>query len=215
MTGKDFGGVFMQVVYADFGTVDSTTNKPPVKRKNEEVRAREYLTKDEVNAMLEAAKSTGRYPLRDGLLILLGYRHGLRVAELVGMTWQQIDLKTGLMHVKRKKNGTPSTHPLSATELKELKKLQKQSSSPFVFDGERGPLSQRGAFKIIARAGELAKLAFPVHPHMLRHGAGFQLANKGMDTRAIQHYLGHRNINNTVRYTQLSAERFKDVVDIL
>lgn len=96
-------------------------------------------------------------------------------------------------------------HPLSSTELKELKKLQKAASSPLVFNGERGPLSERGAFKIIARAGELAGLLFPVHPHMLRHGAGFQLANKGMDTRAIQHYLGHRNINNTVRYTQLSS----------
>ncbi len=204
----------MQVVYADFGTV-AKIKSPPVKRKNGEARAREYLTKDEVNTMLDAARSTGRYPLRDYLLILVAYRHGLRVAELVGLRWEQVDTKTGLLHVKRVKNGTPSTHPLSATELKELKKLQKQSSSPFVFEGERGPLSERGAFKIVQRAGQLANLPFPVHPHMLRHGAGFQLANKGMDTRAIQHYLGHRNINNTVRYTQLSAERFKDVVDIL
>lgn len=204
----------MQVVYADFGTLEKT-NTPPVKKKNEETRTREYLTKDEVNAMLDAAKKTGRYPVRDYVLILVAYRHGLRVAELVSLQWSQVDFKSGLLHVKRKKNGTPSTHPLSSAELKELKKLHKTSKSPFVFDGERGPLSERGAFKIIARAGEIAALPFPVHPHMLRHGAGFQLANKGMDTRAIQHYLGHKNIMNTVRYTQLSAERFKDVVDIL
>lgn len=95
--------------------------------------------------------------------------------------------------------------PLSSTEVKELKKLQKTSTSPFIFDGERGPIAERGAFKVVQRAGRLAKLPFPVHPRMLRHGAGFQLANKGMDTRAMQHYLGHRNINNTVCYTQLSA----------
>ena len=64
--------------------------------------------------------------------------------------------------------------------------------------------------KLVQRGGQEAKLPFPVHPHMLRHACGYKLANDGHDTRAIQHYLGHRDIQNTVRYTQLSAQRFKD-----
>jgi site-specific recombinase XerD len=63
--------------------------------------------------------------------------------------------------------------------------------------------------KIVARAGEVAKIGFPVHPHMLRHAAGYYLANRGEDTRSIQAYLGHANITHTVRYTELSPERFK------
>ncbi len=64
--------------------------------------------------------------------------------------------------------------------------------------------------KLLTRAGEKAELSFPVHPHMLRHACGFKLANDGQDTRAIQHYLGHKNIQHTVRYTELSAGRFND-----
>ena len=64
--------------------------------------------------------------------------------------------------------------------------------------------------KLMARAGEQAKLPFPVHPHMLRHACGYQLANEGHDTRALQHYLGHKNIQHTVRYTELAPDRFKN-----
>jgi type 1 fimbriae regulatory protein FimB/type 1 fimbriae regulatory protein FimE len=63
--------------------------------------------------------------------------------------------------------------------------------------------------RLIARLGKEAGLPFPTHPHMLRHALGFKLANDGHDTRAIQLYLGHRNIRHTVRYTELSPERFK------
>jgi type 1 fimbriae regulatory protein FimB/type 1 fimbriae regulatory protein FimE len=66
---------------------------------------------------------------------------------------------------------------------------------------------------IVARAGRLAGLTFPVHPHMLRHACGYKLANDGHDTRAIQHYLGHRNIMHTVRYTELASDRFKNFWD--
>lgn len=72
-----------------------------------------------------------------------------------------------------------------------------------------GPLTDSTFRKIVARAGEAAQLGFPVHPHMLRHATGFKLANDGHDTRAIQHYLGHTNIQHTVRYTELSAQRFQ------
>ena len=124
----------------------------------------------------------------------------------------QIDLAKGLLHVKRLKNGNASTHPLHGPELRALRKLQRDyPNSPYVFTGERrGPLTASTVRKMVARAGVAAGLEFPTHPHMLRHAAGYKLANDGQDTRAIQHYLGHRNVCHTVLYTNLSPERFKD-----
>ena len=111
----------------------------------------------------------------------------------------------------RLKNGVASTHPLRGPELRALRRLQRDyPASPYVFTTERrGPLTDSAVRKIVARAGEGAKLGFPVHPHMLRHACGFKLANEGHDTRAIQHYLGHRNIQHTVRYTEMAPDRFK------
>ena len=127
------------------------------------------------------------------------------------MRWEQIDLKAGLVHVARLKNGLPSTHPIRGPELRALRELRREyPESPYLFVTERGgPMTPATARKLIARAGELAKLPFPIHPHMLRHSAGYKLANEGHDTRSIQQYLGHRNITHTVRYTELSPERFK------
>jgi type 1 fimbriae regulatory protein FimB/type 1 fimbriae regulatory protein FimE len=139
-------------------------------------------------------------------------RHGLRVSELVALRWDQLDLKGGLLHVSRLKNGVPSTHPLRGPELRALRRLQRDysGSTAYVFSTERGgPLTDSGVRKIVARAGEEARLGFPVHPHMLRHSCGYKLANDGHDTRAIQHYLGHRNIVHTVRYTNLAPDRFR------
>jgi integrase len=128
-------------------------------------------------------------------------RHGLRVSELVTMRWEQIDLKAGLVHVARLKNGVASTHPIRGPELRALRELRRDyPDTPYLFVTERGgPMTPATARKLIARAGELAKLPFPIHPHMLRHSAGFKLANEGHDTRSIQQYLGHRNITHTVR----------------
>src|SRR5262249_50093921 len=81
--------------------------------------------------------------------------------------------------------------------------------SRYVFNTERGgPVTRAWFLKMVRRTGELAKLPFPIHPHMLRHGCGFKLANDGVDTRALQHFLGHRNIMHTVRYTELRSDRF-------
>jgi type 1 fimbriae regulatory protein FimB/type 1 fimbriae regulatory protein FimE len=117
----------------------------------------------------------------------------------------------GLLHVSRLKNGVPSTHPLRGPELRGLRRLQRESPvSAYVFVTERrGPLTDSAVRRIVARAGAVADLGFRVHPHMLRHGCGYKLANDGHDTRAIQHYLGHRNIQHTVRYTELAPDRFK------
>jgi type 1 fimbriae regulatory protein FimB/type 1 fimbriae regulatory protein FimE len=183
---------------------------PPRRVKNKSKRTREHLTPTEVDKLIAAAGKLGRHGHRDAALLLLAYRHGLRVGELVTLRWDQIDLKQGLLHVTRLKNGVPSTHPLRGPELRALRQQQRASSGGYVFTTERGgPLTTSTVRKLVSRAGEEAKLGFPVHPHMLRHAAGYKLANDGHDTRAIQHYLGHRNIQHTVRYTELAPDRFK------
>ena len=188
----------------------SKTGKLPKRSKNKDVRKREYLTEQEVEMLMDSAKKTGRHGHRDATLILLAYRHGLRVSELVSLRWDQIDLKQGLLHVNRVKSGTASTHPIRGPEIRALRKLQREyPDTPYVFVTERkGPLTTSTVRKLVARAGQKANITFPIHPHMLRHACGFKLANDGQDTRAVQHYLGHKNIQHTVRYTELSAARF-------
>ena len=178
---------------------------PPRRVKNNEVRSREYLTDKEVDRLMGAARKTGRHGHRDATLILIGYRHALRVSELVSLRWDQIDLVQGLMHINRLKNGVASTHPVRGPEIRALRRLQRDyPDTPYVFVTERkGSLTTSAVRKIIARAGEKAGIGFPVHPHMLRHACGFFLANDGHDTRAIQHYMGHKNIQHTVRYTRV------------
>jgi type 1 fimbriae regulatory protein FimE len=183
---------------------------PPRHKKNTDLRTREYLPPTEIAALLKAARS-GRYPQRDSTLVDLAYRHGLRVSELVAVRWDQLDLKAGTIHVNRLKGGLPSVHPLRGPELRALRQLRKDwPNSSYLFATERGgPMTSAGVRKIIARLGVVAKLPFPIHPHMLRHSTGYKLANDGHDTRSLAHYLGHANLQNTARYTALSPERFK------
>lgn len=180
----------------------------PVRRKNAELRTREHLTSDEVEALIRAARSSGRHSHRDATLILLMYRHGLRVSEAIALRWEAIELKAGLLHVTRLKNGTPSTHPLRGPELRALRALDQ--TGPYVFCSERGgPMTSSNVRHLIARLGVEAHLPFRAHPHMLRHALGYTLASQGIDTRAIQLYLGHKSITHTAHYTALSPERFK------
>jgi type 1 fimbriae regulatory protein FimB/type 1 fimbriae regulatory protein FimE len=165
-----------------------------------------------VDLLTQAAGKVGRHKHRDKTLLLVIYRHGLRVSEAVALKWDQIDLKSARVHVNRIKNGNASTHYLEGEELRALRKLKRLYESPFVFVTERGgPMTRSAVNKLVERAGRQAALEFPVHPHMLRHACGFALANKGLDTRLIQDYLGHKSITHTVRYTQLAATRFKGI----
>ncbi len=184
---------------------------PPRRVANAERRSREHLTMAEVERLIVSANRTGRHGLRDGALILIAYRHGLRVSELVSLRWDQVDLPRSMLHVNRRKNGDATTHPLSGRELRTLRQLKRAyRESPFVFVTERGgPITVSTVRKVVARAGAGAQIEFPVHPHMLRHATGFYLANNGVDTRTIQAFLGHRNIMHTVRYTQLAPDRFR------
>ena len=198
------------------GKIKQTHNKSPNSHKYTEVRSREHLFLEEVEAMCEAIKKAGgRHAHRDSALILLIYRHGLRVAEAATLRWEQIDFSGGTIYVKRVKKGTPSSQPLYGDEIRSLRKLQRDyPPSPYVFQSSRrGPLANDTVGGIVERAGELAGLPFPVHAHMLRHGTGYYLANRGTDTRTIQSYLGHNSIQHTVRYTELAPGRFQGLWD--
>jgi type 1 fimbriae regulatory protein FimB/type 1 fimbriae regulatory protein FimE len=184
-------------------------NRTLRRRANADYRPREYLTEAEIERLIEAARKRGRNGLRDSCAILLAYRHGLRAQELCSLKWSQIDLRHGRLHVNRAKGGCESVHPLAGPELRALRPLQGQS--PYVFVTEAGtPVTTSWFLRMIQRTGKAAKLPFPVHPHMLRHSTGFKLANQGEDTRSLAHYLGHRNLQSTARYTALAPGRFKD-----
>ncbi len=139
-------------------------------------------------------------------MILVAYRHGLRASEVCGLRWDQIDLDSGRLHVRRAKGGIDNVHPLSGKEIRALRQLRRENWNLDMFSSQsavvRPPLPE--FLKTIARTGETARLPFPIHPHMLRHSTGYKLANDGHDTRALQHYMGHKNIMHTVRYTEMA-----------
>lgn len=186
-------------------------SKPPKKIRNIERRSREYLTLAEIEKLISTAKQLGRYGARDSTMILMAYRHGFRVSELIALKWSQVDLKQWLIHVTRRKNGVASTHPLFGPELRALRALKREyPDADYIFMTERGsPITDSTFRKVVARAGIEAKFGLPIHPHMHRHSTGFKLANDRQNTRSIQHYLGHKNIQHTVRYTEIATIRFK------
>ena len=188
---------------------------PPRRRKNLEVRSREYLTGAEIEKLLKATKDSGRYGQRDRALIMLMFRHALRVSEAVSLRWDAVDLDEGTLMVNRLKGSDPSRQPLRGPELRELRQLRRDwPGSPYLFISERGgPMKTANVRKLVARIGRAAGFEFPIHPHMLRHSLGHYLADRGEDTRAIQDYLGHCNIQHTVRYTKLSPNRFRNFFD--
>jgi len=161
-------------------TVDQTVapKRPP----NAGLRRREYRTEAEVERLLKAA-GRNRWGHRDATMLLVAYRHGLRASELVELRWDEVDFRTASLHVRRAKQGTPSTHPIIGGELRALRRLKReqQPTSPFVFTSEReAPFSTAGFARMVERAGKQAKLAFKAHPHMLRHACGYALANRAM-----------------------------------
>jgi len=193
---------------SDMRPVASHGRKP-----NKAYRTREHLTEAEMAKLLDALKSN-RHGHRDWLIGLLIYRHGLRVSEACDLRWDDLDLPKRTIAIRRLKGSVDSSHYLERDELAGLKRLQREQEpkSAYVFLNERNqPFGRMGIARMIERAGEAAKLPFPVHVHMLRHATGFALAGKGMDTRRLQHFLGHSSINNTVKYTAMSPEPFRDI----
>jgi type 1 fimbriae regulatory protein FimB len=175
---------------------------------------RKHLVSAEVEKLMEAAKSS-RNAARDRCFLLLLFRHGLRVSEACGLKLSQVDTESRVLHVTRLKAGLSTTHPLRGDELRVIKAWlaerakMKPETDAFFISERRGPLSRKTAWVMIRDYGRLADLAVDAHPHMLHHACGFALADQGADKRLIQDYLGHRNIQHTVRYTATNPARFE------
>jgi type 1 fimbriae regulatory protein FimB/type 1 fimbriae regulatory protein FimE len=184
----------------------------PSRPANADLRSREYLLPAEIEKLLKAAKE-GRWALRDSTLIMVAYRHGLRAKEACELEWSQVEFgRNASLHVCRAKQGKPAVHPIRGDELRMLTALRKEyPDSGYVFTSERGtPFTSATINRLVKIIGARANLPLPVHFHMLRHSCGYKLANDGIDTRAIQDWLGHVSITHTTRYTALSQTRFKD-----
>ena len=189
---------------------------------NQKLRSREYLQTGEVDALLEAANEHSRYRDRDYALILMMFRHGLRAVEAAMLEWKDIDLSRNSIYIRRVKGSQSGVHPLDPDERAAILKI-KQSAVPQIFVNERqrsfliptavpGRADKAtGISRVVERVGEAADLGIKVHAHMLRHSCGYWLANQGYDTRLIQDYLGHKNIQHTVKYTTLNPERFREI----
>ena len=179
-------------------------------------RPKNFLTEAEVASFLKAARK-GRHSVRNYAMVLLAFRHGLRVSELIDMRMGDLDLDTGRLFVRRVKGSLSTSHPMDGDEIRALRAWLRERvnapccNSPLVFASERGPMTRQAFNYICAEVGRRAGLGIEVHPHMLRHSCGFALANKGRDTRLIQDYLGHRNIQHTQIYTRTAAVRFEDL----
>jgi site-specific recombinase XerD len=186
------------------------------RKSNTAYRVREHLTEAEMDKLFVALRRN-RHAQRDWLVGLLIYRHGLRVSEACDLRWDDIDFAKRTIDVRRLKGSHDSRHYLERDELIGLRALQRHYAkravkSSYLFVNERGhPFGRMGIARMIERAGEAARLPFPIHVHMIRHSTGYALAAKGVDTRRLQHFLGHASITNTVRYTAMSPEPFKDI----
>lgn len=189
---------------------------------NAQLRNREHLLLEEVETLLETAQCSGRNRSRNYALVLMMFRHGLRAVEAAMLEWKDVDLKGGNIYIRRVKGSQSGTHPLGEDERVALLGIW-QSAVPQIFVNERGrsflvgkgvPGQADGApgiSRIVERVGRASGLAIKVHAHMLRHACGYWLINQGYDVRLVQDYLGHVNIQHTVRYTKLSAERFREI----
>lgn len=185
----------------------------PKREKNSVYRSREYLTPAEVQQLIQAAGERGRHRLRDRTLLLLMFRHGLRAGEASLLKWDAVMLGERSLFIARLKGSESGIHRLQLDEVEALQQLKQQYGGHYLFVGERGQqLSTDAIEKIVKRTGEVAGLPLPVHPHMLRHSCGYYLAEQGLPTRDIQAYLGHKNIQHTVRYTAANPARFDRIV---
>lgn len=176
---------------------------------------RRYLTKEEIIAILNVAKQ-GRNGERNYCMILMAFRHGYRISELLSLKLSDISLPSRQVFIKRKKNGFSTIHPMDENEylamtawLDVRNRYDSPCRSDYLFVSERRTtLSRQQAWKIVQECGRSAGIEIKTHPHMLRHACGYILASEGADTRLIQDYLGHKNIRHTVHYTKCNPLRF-------
>ncbi len=171
---------------------------------------RDFLTKGEMDRLLAGARQ-GRFGVRDHALLLISFRHGLRVTEAVELQRQDLDLDGGRLWVSRLKGGLSTSQPLQGDELRALRAYLRTRSDnlPFLFLSSQGSsMTRQNAHYLVKQAGERAGLG-SVHPHMLRHSCGHVLADTGTDTRLLQDWLGHRDIRHTAHYSRTASKRFE------
>ena len=177
-------------------------------------KEKNFLTESEMKKLLKTARK-GRHGVRDYCLMLMAFRHGLRVSELIDIRLKDLDLDSARIYVRRLK-GSLSTHqPIEGDELRAIRAWLKvredypNAGSNYLFLSERGMMTRQAVNYLVANISKKSKLNFKATPHSIRHSTGYYLANKGYDTRLIQDYLGHKNIAHTVRYTRTAASRFE------
>lgn len=205
-----------QVTRDEQGSADCRKVKSLAVTQTVDGRARkDFLTSAEMDSFLTAARG-GRYGARDYAMMLMSYRHGLRVSELIDIRMSDIDIATSRLFVKRLKGSLSTSQPIEGDELRAIRAWLRERSlsedaahSPLLFLSERGPFTRQALNYLVSQIGKRAGLPFKTFPHMLRHSCGFYLANKGLDTRLIQDYLGHRNVQHTSKYTRTAASRFE------
>ena len=181
---------------------------------DDRLRARDFLSQGEVDRLLCGAKQ-GRHGSRDHLLLLMMYRHGLRVSEAIGLRRSDLDLTIARLWVRRLKSGLSVEQPIAGDELRAIKRhlAARSDRLPWLFLSERNqPLTRQAVHYLVVVAARRAGLG-DVHPHTLRHACGYYLANRGHDLRLIQDYLGHREPRHTAHYTRVAAHRFEGLWD--
>ena len=172
-------------------------------------RRKDFLGEAEMTSLLKAAHKS-RHGIRDHLLILMMYRHGLRVSEAIALRREHVNLKEARIWIRRLKNGLSVEQPVAGDELRSIRRwlATRQDHLPWLFISERRePFTRQAVNYIVASAATRGGLV-NVHPHTLRHSCGFALANRGHDLRLIQDYLGHRDPKHTAHYTRVAASRF-------
>lgn len=185
---------------------------PYLRKKNSELRSREYLTEEEVESLISSAKNV-RHTIRNQTLMLMAYRHALRPGEVVRLRWDQVMFDACQLHIISLKNSRPGIHPIKDREIRLLKKLKKENknNSPYLFQSQKGGhFSLIGFQHLLDKLGKIAKIPFKVHPHMFRHSLPTKLSNEGINTSTLQAYLRHVNIENTARYINQSSLPFEN-----
>lgn len=193
------------------------TNRPNGKKQPSErpvdahEREIDFLTARQIEQLMAGAKAS-RYPERNQLIILMLFRHGLRVSELTGLRRSDVNLDEARVWVERLKGSLSTEQPIEGDELRLLRRYlrTREDNLPWLIVSNRlGQMTRRNVQYIIEEAGRAAKLPFHVHPHMLRHSTGYHLANTNAGDRVTQDYLGHRNPRHTTRYTRTASSRFE------